>query len=90
MQHITLRRVLLALFASWHPAFSQSPETYFTNPPDSGKGSLYGTDQVLSAGSTINVTWVTNETDFGIWLWQQNTDTSIASVDEETSIYGPF
>jgi hypothetical protein len=76
---LVLEIVLLA-----QPCSSQS--TFFTHPQDAGVESFYGTDEIFTLGSIVNVTWVTNAASYGIWLWQQNLTENAASVDP-TPIY---
>ncbi|KIW74410.1 hypothetical protein Z517_12350 [Fonsecaea pedrosoi CBS 271.37] len=51
---------------------SQTPSTYFINPPAAGDELFFAENQAYAVGSTFNVEWVTDEDAYNIFLWQQS------------------
>lgn len=54
-------------------AISQTPATYFLNPPATGDNPIY------TVGSQIDVQWITNMTSYNIFLWQQDLNVQAAA-----------
>ncbi|KAI9666764.1 MAG: hypothetical protein M1831_001540 [Alyxoria varia] len=87
MRHCNATIALLGLLVVRILGLS-TPDTFFRVPKESGEGPLYATNQVYELGSVLNVKWVSNEPDYGIWLWQQDTSESSAEVDSESAVLG--
>lgn len=61
--------LLLAVYCAAQTG--QAPSTYFITPPASAQTGFYVEDIVYQLNSNLSVHWVTNQTAYGVFLFQQ-------------------
>ncbi|MCJ1376706.1 hypothetical protein MMC20_007951 [Loxospora ochrophaea] len=77
------RKLLLVSFCTFSPsfAFAQSVNNYFIKPPRAGANDDFSQNPTWDLGSTQQISWQTNVTEYYIALFQQQTDGGIQGND---------
>ncbi|EXJ57846.1 uncharacterized protein A1O5_12404 [Cladophialophora psammophila CBS 110553] len=66
-------------FSIFAQVISQTPSTYFINPPAAGDQLFFAENQAYAVGSTFDVQWVTDQDAYNIFLWQQSLNVQSAA-----------
>lgn len=78
-------RYLSIAFGLVVQVISQTPSTYFINPPIASNELFFSENVVFSINSQPKIQWVTNLTSYSIFLWQQSLNESFSA--QGSSIY---